>query len=40
MYKSLAACQKAAAAYYATHPGEKDGVQEAKEQETKKEIGE
>ena len=38
MYTSLKKCNAAAAAYYASHPGEKDGLQETKRKETKKEI--
>ena len=37
MYTSLSACKRAAAAYYSSHPGEKEnGLQK----ETKKETGE
>ena len=39
MYTSLEKCNAAAAAYYASHPGEKEnGVQETKGKKTKKEI--
>lgn len=38
MYTSLAACKRAAAAYYSIHPGAKDGMQ--KEEATKEKIKE
>lgn len=40
MYTSLAACQRAAAAYYASHPGEKDGMQEETGKKATKKVGE